>query len=187
MTQKAIAAPSSPSSNAASAGRVALDSLVQGSVVDLFAAYQVAVAPLPSAPGANWPIPEVSATVFLRSREANDPGRLTLSLPTSLLEQMKGSEPPAVQLDWARELCSQLGGRIKNRLLPFGVRVELGGLSLLNTQVLRDQLERSVGARIYAARTLRGLVLVTLQGLPEASTLTYVGAPSAAEGTLIWL
>lgn len=164
-----------------------LDALVQGSLVDLFAAYRVAVAPLPSAAGATWPVPEISTTVLLRSRAANEPGRLTLSLSTSLLAQMRSDEPLAVQLDWARELCSQLAGRIKNRLLPFGVRVEVAGLSLLNTQVLREQLERGNGARQYAARTLRGLVLVTLQGLHEASTLTYVGAPGAAEGTLIWL
>jgi len=169
------------------AARGAVTSLVQGALVDLFAAYNVGLAPLPPTWGTSWPVPEVSAAAAFRQRSTGEAGRLTLSLTTSLLDQMKGAEVAAVKMDWARELTSQLLGRIKNRLLPFGVQLEIGALSLLSVQVVEERLKSTQGIRVYAARTLRGLVLVTLQGLPEDAMLTYVGAASTAEGTLIWL
>ena len=170
-----------------STARVTVDSLVQGSLVELFAAYGVALAPLPRAAPASWAVPEVSSSAAFRHQSAGEAGRLTLSLSTALLDQMKPTESTAVKMDWARELANQLLGRIKNRLLPFGVQLEIGALSLVSSQMLQHELERAVGFRVYAARTLRGLVLVTLRGLPEDSALTYVGPPSATEGTIIWL
>jgi hypothetical protein len=177
--------PTPPTGGAA--GRGAVNSLVQGSLVDLFAAYNVGLAPLPATWGSSWPVPEVSAAAAFKQRATGEPGRLTLSLTTSLLDQMKGAEAATVKMDWARELTSQLLGRIKNRLLHFGVQLEVGALSLLSAQAVEERLKSTQGTRVYAARTLRGLVLVTLQGLPEDATLNYVGAASTAEGTLIWL
>lgn len=170
-----------------SSSRVTVDSLVQGSLVELFAAYSVALAPLPRAGAASWAVPEVSASAAFRRQGVSEAGRLTLSLSTALLDQMKASESTAVKLDWARELTNQLLGRIKNRLLPFGVQLEIGALALMSSQMLEHELERGSGFRVYAARTLRGLVLVTLRGLPEDSALSYVGPPSATEGTILWL
>ncbi len=178
--------PSRPATGGA-APRGAVNSLVQGSLVDLFAAYNVGLAPLPATWGTSWPVPEVSAAAVFKQRGTGEPGKLTLSLTTSLLDQMKGAEATAVKMDWARELTSQLLGRIKNRLLQFGVQLEIGALSLLAAPAVEERLKGVQGIRVYAARTLRGLVLVTLQGLPEDSTLSYVGTSSTAEGTLIWL
>ena len=105
----------------------------------------------------------------------------------ALLEHMKGAYSTSVRLDWARELANQLLGRIKNRLLPFGVRLDVGFLSLLDPKQLQHQLQDVSGLRIYVGRTLRGQVLVTVQGLPEDSALAYTGAGSATEGTVLWL
>src|SRR6187200_1382882 len=96
------------------------DSLVQGALVDLFSAYAVPVAPLPrsSGPYTQAP-PEVSASLDFKRRAASvEVGRITLSLPRSLLDSMKPSTSSSIQLDWARELTNQLAGRLKNRLLP---------------------------------------------------------------------
>jgi hypothetical protein len=100
---------------------------------------------------------------------------------------MKGEEATSVRLDWARELANQLLGRIKNRLLPFGVRVESGLLTLLDRNLMQHHLHDLSGQRVYLGRTLRGLVLVTVQGLPEDSGLSYGGAAGATEGTMLWL
>jgi hypothetical protein len=165
--------------------RLAIDSLVQASLVDLFNGYDVALAPLPrtSAPSAS--LPEVSVAASFSNSGAT--GRLTLSLPTALLEHMKHAEATSVRMDWARELTNQLLGRIKNRLLPLGVRLEIGLLTLLDTKLLAHQLQDPSGLRIYVGRTLRGLVLVSIRGLPEDSALAYVGAVGASEGSLLWL
>jgi hypothetical protein len=160
--------------------------LVQASLVDLFNAYDVALAPLPRSVATTSSLSGVSVAAAFRS--AGDPGgRLTLSLPMALLEHMKGAYSTSVRLDWARELANQLLGRIKNRLLPFGVRLDVGFLSLLDPKQLQHQLQDVSGLRIYVGRTLRGQVLVTVQGLPEDSALAYTGAGSATEGTVLWL
>jgi len=103
---------------------------------------------------------------------------------------MKGAEPTSVRLDWARELANQLVGRIKNRLLPFGVRLQIGLLGLVDPKLFQHQLREANGMRVYAARTLRGLVLVTVQGLPDDAALSYVGGATnagATEGAMLWL
>ncbi len=154
--------------------------------MDLFGAYGVAFAPLPNASGATASIPEITVAAAFRSSPING-GRLTLSLPGPLLEQMRSTESTSVRMDWARELANQLLGRIKNRLLPFGIRLELGLLTLLDQNVLRHQLQTPAGLKLYAGRTLRGQVLITAYGLPGDSALAYVGSGSAAEGAMLWL
>lgn len=166
--------------------RVAIDSLVQASFVELFNAYGVALAPLPSHAAVTPTMPEVSVAAAFRSSSV-DAGRLTLSLPSALLEHMKRDEATSVRMDWARELANQLLGRIKNRLLPFGVRLEVGALTVADPKLLRHQLQTASTSRVYLGRTLRGLVLVTAQGLPKDSALSYVGASSATEGAMLWL
>lgn len=168
--------------------RVAIDSLVQASLVELFNAYGVALAPLPRSSVASSALPEISvAAAFRYGGTGGSGGRLTLSLPSALLEHMKSTEVTSVRMDWARELANQLLGRIKNRLLPFGVRLEIGSLTLLDPKLLQHQLQDLSGQRLYAGRTLRGLVLATLQGLPADSALTYVGGVAATEGAMLWL
>jgi hypothetical protein len=163
-----------------------VDSLLQASLVDLFKAYGVAFAPLPRSAITGPLAYEVSVAAAFRSGSGSG-GRLTLSLPSALLEHMKGDELSSVRIDWARELANQLLGRIKNRLLPFGVRIEIGLLTLLDLKLMQDQLQNLSGLRVCLGRTLRGPVLVTARGLPEDSSLSYVGGAGATEGTMLWL
>src|SRR5215207_5657283 len=143
--------------------RVMVDSLLQAALVDLFNAYGVAFAPLPrSALGASM-ASEVSVAAAFRSGSGSG-GRLTLSLPAALLEHMKHEEATSVRMDWARELANQLLGRVKNRLLPFGVRIDIGLLTLLDPKLIQHQLQDLSGLRVYHGRTLRGPVLVTVRG-----------------------
>jgi hypothetical protein len=166
--------------------RVSVDLIVHASLIDLFNAYGVAVAPLPRSSVSGSVVLDVSVAAAFRN--AGGPsGRITLSLPSPLLEHMKSAESTSIRMDWARELSSQLLGRIKNRLLPFGVRLELGLMTVLDPKVLQSQIDGPSGPRVYVGRTLRGPVLVTVQGLPPDSSLAYVGAGAATEGTLLWL
>jgi hypothetical protein len=169
----------------ASGVRGAVDSLIQGSLVELFAAYSVAVAPLPRQTRQTTPtLPDISASVgFTRDGVQ---GRLTLSLPARVLDLMPPSAGGTLKSDWARELANQLIGRIKNRLLQFNVRLQVGVSSILETNKLAHQLESTLDLRIYTGRTLRGEVLVTVDGMPDESKLSYVGTASMrAEGEAI--
>ena len=170
-----------------SVARGTLDSFVQGALVDLFAAYNVALAPLPWASAAHGPPPDVSVTAAFTHGGSRTPCKLVLSLPQPLLDHMKPGEATAVKMDWARELTSQFLGRIKNRLLAFSVRLEIGALSVLERPMVEHHRTSAIGKRLYASRTLRGLVLAAVQGLPDDSELSYTGAPNSAEGSLIWL
>jgi len=107
-------------------------------------------------------------------------------MPFSVLELTRVNTSGNLTSDWSRELTNQLMGRIKNRLLHFNVRIEVGQLSSIDSKLLATQLERSTASRVYAGRTLRGEVIVILEGMPEESELTYVGAGTApAEGEML--
>jgi hypothetical protein len=187
MALESMTRPFTPTRSALPAGpRFAIDSLVQASLVELFDAYGVALAPLPAGPDMVTAVPEVSVAVTFRNNGSSS-GRLTLSVPGAVLDHMKSVGQASVRGDWARELGNQLLGRIKNRLLPFGARLEIGQPSLVEAKLLQRQLQDAAGSRAYVGRTLRGLVLVTVQGLPESSSLVYVRPAPAAEGTLLWL
>jgi hypothetical protein len=166
--------------------RGAIDAMVLGSLVDLFQAYGVALAPLPRVALARAPaLPELSATIAF-SRAGAAPGRLSLSTPSAVLDLTRGGAAVTQRMDWIRELTNQLLGRIKNRLLHFSVTIEFGTLSVVDSKQLAMQLERALSARVYAARTLRGEVVVILDGMPEESELSYVGpGTQPVEGELL--
>jgi hypothetical protein len=190
MSKYAFAAAGGPARANGVGVRGAVDPLVQGALVELFAAHDVPVAPSPRSPAQlRSAVPEVSVMVAFSPTIGGElSGKLTLSLSSALLELMlaRSSQDTSVKLDWARELASQLMGRIKNRFLPFGVRLGIGRLLLVDSQQLEASLKAASNVRVYIGRSLRGEVLVTLQGTPEEHTLTYVGMPPALEGSAIW-
>jgi hypothetical protein len=185
MSQTPVRAPGA--GNDPSGVRGAIDAMVSGALVELFDAYGVALAPLPRVTAARAPVlPDLSATIAF-SRPGAAPGRLALSAPTAVVDLSRGPSGAALREDWIRELTNQLMGRIKNRLLHFSVRVTVGALSLVDGKQLALQLERTPQARIYSGRTLRGEVVVSLDGMPDEAELTYVG-PGAqpAEGDMLF-
>jgi hypothetical protein len=158
------------------------DALVQGALVDLFAAYGVAAAPQPRLVAQRVSVlPELCASVgFFRQDTRGHPGKLTLSIPPAVAGQMRPDAAGALKLDWVRELANQLMGRLKNRLLQFSVRLVVS----VSASMERAQLEQQLitpGVRAYSARMLRGEVLVTVEGLPEDGELSY-SSPMAHRG-----
>ena len=103
-------------------------------------------------------------------------------MPSAVFALVKGDEARSARRDdWARELISQLMGRIKNRLLQFGTRLQ-AGLPCTIDPNLESQRQRSPTLRIYTGRTLRGEVLITVEGMPDESELSYVGPQVVSEG-----
>ena len=177
-----------PPSSTAQAQRGTVDSLVQASLVDLFQAYDIAVAPMPRSARERPPaLPDVSSMIGF-STDSRRSGRLTLSLPSAVLALMKSDLQGGLrQADWARELSNQLMGRIKNRLLQFSVRLQAGLPSNVDSKILESQLQGSSSVRAYAGRTLRGEVVATLEGMPSDVELKYVGPGRVAtEGETIF-
>jgi len=177
-----------PSSSSGTVKRGAIDSLVQGSLVELFQAYSVALAPQPR--NSREPLPklsEICAWIGFTHGTQKRTGKLTLSLSADIVGLMKVDLGSNRQVDWARELCNQLMGRIKNRMLQFNVRMQAGLPSSIDAKLLEEQLRGAPTTRIYAGRTLRGDVVVTLDGLPHEAELVYVGPASVAtEGEAIF-
>jgi hypothetical protein len=159
-----------------------MDTIVQGALVELFQSCGVAVAPQPRGrlDVSQLRIPEVSAsigfTLAQMVKATPSVGRITLSLPAALFTIMKAeSTRTPQQLDWVRELANQLAARIKHRLLPFGTAMQPLLPSLITRDALEGQRVRFPSMRIYLGRTLRGDVLVTLDGNIDESRLVYSG------------
>jgi len=159
-----------------------MDTIVQGALVELFQSCGVAVAPQPRGriDVSQLKIPEISAaisfTLAQSARATPCAGRLTLSLPEALFTIMKAeSTRRPQQLDWVRELTNQLAARIKHRLLPFCTVMQPMLPSLITRDALEGQRARFAGMRIYVGRTLRGDLLVTLDGSIDESRLVYAG------------
>lgn len=157
-------------------------------MVDLFAAYDVALAPFPANHGASFDaVPEVTiAMAFASPQKPGERGRVTLSFPAALLDQMQGAANSPIKQDWARELTNQLVGRIKNRLIPYGFLLDVGALTHVDQKSLEYELNDPKELRIYAARSMQGLVLATIKGMPKDSELAYLGQAPATEGSVIW-
>jgi hypothetical protein len=169
-----------------------IDALLQGSLVELFQAYGVAIAPLPRDVRAEPErYPELSAQIGFNAATdgkcASASGRLSLSMPTEVMDAMQaGRGLQGRHADWSRELVNQLMGRFKNRLLPYGAKLQAGLPSSIAREALEAQLARAASRRIYRARTLRGEIVAALEGTLNEAELSYTGPTTTpAEGELI--
>lgn len=159
---------------AGSAPRQILDVILQSSTVELFHALGVALAPVArswtaAAPREHF---DVVGSVTFSEQRAN--GTLVLSLDDGVYALFRQpAESRHAKQDLLRELTNQLIGRIKNRLLQFRLTLRTG----LPTAVQRRMLEQQFGATppfaAYVFRTLRGEIVMTVQGMIDESALDY--------------
>lgn len=162
-----------------------LDTLIQAAVVDLFQSHNVAVAPVARATAATarCASSDTAAQISFSSPAAT--GSLSLSLPDELVKAM-GGDSLHMARDRVREMTNQLMGRIKSRLIHFGVLLQTGLPTMANCDLLRHALEESETARIFVFRSLRGDILVALDGAFDESRLKYIGrAGHGTEGDVI--
>jgi hypothetical protein len=167
-------------------GRTILETLIQSSTVDLFHASGIAVAPLPESRLRSDQLPchELRAVISFSARGFS--GSLGLLVPAAVFALVR--QPPTRTFggeEWVRESANQLLGRIKARLLQFQVTLQLGLPQLLTPAAL-EKLGAQGLLGVYAFRTLRGEVIVTLSGKIDYSVLRYAGkCQIASEGDII--
>lgn len=128
----------------------------------------------------------VAGVVALSSAKAS--GNLSLSWGDTVLSLFSPPVPPGTRgaRDLLRELTNQLAGRLKNRLLNFALLLNIGVPSVLSGQAFERQRAQRAGEVIYAFRTLRGEVVVTLDLQIEPDALSYSGTQRVAkEGDFI--
>jgi len=88
--------------------------------------------------------------------------------------------------DFVRELTNQLMGRVKSRLIPFQVLLDIGLPTLVNADLLKRKLDDSATARLFVFRTLRGDVIAGIDGNLDQLQLTYSGkGEHGSEGDVI--
>jgi hypothetical protein len=109
---------------------VVFDQVIESSVVDCFSVRELALCPAeavrPPAPYA-----EGAILTFISLFGEHLTGTLLLAVRPDLAEALSlavgpGGETQAAHLDALAELSNELLGRIKNRLLPYGVTFQLG-------------------------------------------------------------
>ena len=164
----------------------ALDTIIQSSTVDLFHSCGIALAPLPRKREQEVPPRyELTGTIAFHGRGFT--GTLTLSVPKEAFSLVR-QDPhrPFRDWDWVRELTNQLLGRIKNRLTQFQVGLTAGLPSVMSSDVYDRQRNRSEPLAIYRFRTLRGEIIVTLNGAIDPAVFVYSGTGNlATEGDII--
>lgn len=162
-----------------------LDITVQSCTVELFHAIGVALAPLPRVTGpTHIEFFDLAGVVPFSAPKTN--GTLTLSMNDPvyglLVPPVSGN---SARTDALRELTNQLIGRIKNRLMQFQVTLRVGLPSVMRKELLRKR-QSSGQIKYYQFRTLRGEVVVALEGSIHDEPLTYSGGVRVAkEGDLI--
>jgi len=166
--------------------RIILDTLLQGSTVDLFHSFGVAVAPVDRSRARDAALfYDLTAIVSFMAKGFS--GALTVRVATSVFDAV--TQDPARRFsgrDWVRELANQLLGRLKNRLTQFGLVLQTGLPALATQETVELQRQRSATYREYRFRTLRGEVVVTLGGDIDFSIFAYTGgADGANEGDII--
>jgi hypothetical protein len=162
---------------APSGSRPILDIIVQSCTVELFHSRGVAVAPFSvvrKSPQHSRHFDLVGVMAF--SGSAGN-GRATLSLETPVYKLFSGPEANEAGLhDVLRELTNQLVGRIKNRLMQFQVVLRIGLPSAMSPDALARQRPPTPNVVTYLFRTLRGEIVVTIDGGIDEEALSYSSA-----------
>jgi hypothetical protein len=162
-----------------------VDTIIRGAAVDLFHSYSIALAPLAHTyrPG-ELQLPEVAA--FIDFQAPSFAGTLYLCCPFDLIPDGGNANRKATAEDWVRELTNQLLGRIKKRLLQSNVDLKAGLPKTGNSELIQRHFVRVKNPKLYEFRTLRGPVVLLIDGTVSDSVVSYSGtAANASEGDII--
>ncbi len=167
-------------------GRLVLETLIQGSTVDLFHTAGIAVAPVPAS---RFGTEELASHALMASINFGGnamSGTLGLLVPTGVFELVEQDPArPFTGMAWVQDSVNQLLGRIKSRLLQFQVTLQMGLPVCLDDKALKHMAAQGVLAA-YRFRTLRGEISVTLAGKVDYSKLNYSNQTNfATEGDII--
>ncbi len=151
-----------------------IDVIVQSSTVGLFHSLGVAVAPMPRcvSNASAAPLPDCAGLADFDGPGMR--GSLLLAVPSALFPNLRhyGTRPLDAG-DALRELTNQLLGRIKNRLVQFQVTLRTSLPSVADRPTLERRRIRGGTVTLYPFRTMRGEIVVTVDGQIEESALVY--------------
>ncbi len=167
--------------------RAVLDTLMQSSTVDLFHSCGLAVAPLDRARTKQDELRFHELTAAITFSAPRFSGSLALGIPqdTFALIRQDPTRPYSAR-DWVREMANQLLGRVKSRLLQFGVTLHTGLPSVISREALERTRQRGPMFSLYAFRTLRGEIAVTLSGDIDHKIFVYNGTVDVpSEGDIL--
>jgi hypothetical protein len=170
-----------------SAPRQILDVILQSCTVELFHALGVAVAPVARSWTSAAPREHFNSVGAATFTDPKANGTLVLSLDDGVYALFpQPAVGPAAKDDLLRELTNQLAGRIKNRLLQFQVTLRIGLPSVLRKQTLDRQFASTTPFAAYVFRTLRGEIVMTMNGTIDPGALNYATRVEVAkEGDFI--
>jgi CheY-specific phosphatase CheX len=170
-----------------SAPHTHLNTIVQGSTVELFHACGIAVAPLPAGQLASGHGARFGLTGMVTFNAPKLSGSLALSLADEIYGLLTPPASGAAAIsDALRELTNQLAGRVKNRLLQFQVVLSVGIPTTVNGPLFARGSVKNETITLCPFRTLRGEVRVVLTAAVEEGALSYSNAVKVAkEGDFI--
>lgn len=158
--------------------------IVQRSVIELFATYNVVVAPVPDLRSASGPVarPADHLVGMAPTIATNRRGALTISAsPEMVARTGQTAANMRAQLDWMRELTNQLAGRIRNKFARYGLVLQVGlPVALLSTATVRDLVIHRADL-VLLFRSLHDQILCTLSGGFVDTGLTLQGNAVVAE------
>jgi hypothetical protein len=161
--------------NSQSARRV-IDLIVQTSGVELFRAYGIAAAPMPPVTLDSCELVDDTRASMIKFTGPAFRGVLALCVPEATLQRTTRERMSVErQRDWIQELCNQLLGRIKNRLVRYQVALQSGVPSVLTASALR-RIPRQSTDLAYVFRTMTGSIVVWLTGDFDRTSLVFTAA-----------
>jgi hypothetical protein len=169
------------------ADRTIVSLIVQRSTIELFAAYNVAVAPVLIVGPIVRPTDHLVGMVQVTASDRR--GRLTMSTsPVTLSRTRSRQTSPDLhaQLDWMRELTNQLAGRVKSRFARYGLPLQTGLPTALSSSAMARNSVPHGADLVLLFHTLRDQILCTLSGGFDGTGLALQSEAAVAdEGQVI--
>src|SRR5579859_4621677 len=139
--------------------------ILQRSCIELFAAYGVAVAPVPSLPGRSPERPSDHVVGMVQVTAPNRRGLISISAaPATLLRMRPAALDMRSQLDWIRELANQVSGRVKNKFARYKLGLQLGLPTALSSSATNRNHVPKENDLSFVFHTLREKILLTMTG-----------------------
>jgi hypothetical protein len=168
--------------------RTIVSLIVQRSTIELFAAYNVAVAPVPIVdPSRPISRPADHLVGMVQVSGADRRGLLTISTsPKTLVRTRQTSADVRAQLDWMRELTNQLAGRVKSKFARYRLALNVGLPTALSGSAMDRNHVINRADLVLLFHALRDQILCTMSGGFDDTGLTLQTEPAVAdEGDVI--
>lgn len=153
--------------------RRVFDLLLQAATVELFHAYGLAVGPTESSLRHVDDIRGYNSVGVIPFWGPGFKGDMVLIISDRTLTDLKELVVAAGSRDRTRELTNQLMGRLKNRLLRFGLTLRVGLPTAMEAQFLDRRTAGGLDVFVHRFRTVHDDVFVLLRGRFDFTQLAF--------------